>query len=127
MTILERKPLFIVTTPYAPTAAVVCYQDTWETHIPAVRRLDPGVQQVVVRTLSQPSVIVTGTTNPGYVAFVNQTDVTPNSGSPFVVFVDPKAVNWLNKPMPAVASIGHRRDFRDITGHDVLWLPLQAK
>jgi hypothetical protein len=39
-----------------------------------------------------------------------------SSAHPFVVIVDPKAV-----PMPEIRSIGHRRDFKDIEKHTVIW------
>jgi hypothetical protein len=80
----------------------------------------PGLQQMTIETLNSPSVVVSGTTNPGYVAFINQRKVSPGSSSPFVVFVDPTG-----KPKPAVASLGYRRDFKDVQGHKVLWLPPQ--
>jgi hypothetical protein len=113
----KRDVAFTVRTPFPAAPEVVCYQDTWDIHIPAVRRV-PDAQQIVMTTLSQPSVIVAGTTNPGYVAFVNQAQLSPNSGNPFVVFVDPEG-----KPIPAVASIGPRRDFRDLSQHTIIWSP----
>jgi hypothetical protein len=75
--------------------------------------------QLVTETLGAPSIVCAGTTNPNYLAFVNTAVISPGSGSPFVVFVDPSAI-----PQPALASFGYRRDFRDLTGHKVLWLPL---
>jgi hypothetical protein len=86
-------------------------------------RVGVDTQKNAIVTLSIPSVIVSGTTNPGYIAFVNQNLVT-ESGSPFVVFVAPNA-----KPMPALASLGFRKDFADIQGqgHQVLWSPLKNK
>ena len=91
----ERKVAFSAQTPFPAAPEVVCYQDTWQVHIPAVRRVGPNVKDLVVTTLSQPSVIVTGTSNPGYVAFVNQTTLSPNSGAPFVVIVDPQGTRYL--------------------------------
>jgi hypothetical protein len=74
--------------------------------------------QLVIGTLGAPSVVCAGTSNPNYLAFINTGVTSPGSGSPFVVFVDPYA-----SPLPALASFGYRRDFRDLTGHTVLWLP----
>jgi hypothetical protein len=118
-----RKPFFIVETPYEPVSKVVCYQDTWALKLMPAGRVGVDTQKHAILTLSTPSVIVSGTTNPGYTAFVNQS-VLSKSGSPFVVFVASDA-----KPLPALASLGYRQDFRDIQGqgHEVLWSPLKNK
>lgn len=115
---VQRTPAFVATTPYASVSQVVCYDDTWTTHIPSIRRSSPDVMQIVTTTLQAPSVIVAGTTNPTYLAFVNQEVISERTGSPFVVFVDPSA-----NPMPALASFSYRKDFRDLTRHLVLWQP----
>jgi hypothetical protein len=112
----ERQFLFTVATPLQSAQTVVCYHDTWEIHLPATRR-DLGTQ-IVMDTLSAPTVILQGTTNQGYVVFLNQALTSASSKSPFAVIVDPEG-----NPLPAVASFGFRRDFTDLSGHSVLWLP----
>lgn len=67
-------------------------------------------------TLTNPTVVLEGTSNPGYVVFLNESVTSPNRKSPFAVFVDPQG-----HPMPAVASIGYRIDFKDLTRHKQLW------
>lgn len=110
-----REPYFIVTTPYEGAAKVVCYKETWAVKLREAGRIEDDTRALVERTLSFPTVICPGTTNATYLAFVNLADVSPRSGSPFVVIVDPTA-----NP-PAVASVGFRRDFRNLTRHTVLW------
>jgi len=116
-----RQPLFIVTTPYDAAPQVVVYHDTMTIHIPMARQI-ADLHQYTTTTLSSPSVVVSGTSNPGYVAFVNQNILSSGSQAPFVVFVDPEG-----NPLPAVASVGFRRDFKDLTRHMVLWSPLEKK
>ena len=114
---VTRQPLFIVTTPYEATPEVVCYVDTYQFHLQLERRL-PDMLQIAEESLQSPQAVVAGTSNPNYVAFVNQEVTSPTSRNPFVVFVDPHA-----EPMAAVASWGYRRDFKDLSEHTVLWLP----
>ena len=114
----KRTPAFVVPTPFPDTPQVVCYNDTWSKHIPVGRRTDPGTLQYVTNTLTTPSAVCVGTTNPAYIVFVNHALVSPGSGSPFVVVVDPQG-----KPMPALASFSYRRQFKDLNEHSVLWLP----
>jgi hypothetical protein len=111
-----RQPLFVAETPYPETPKVVCYEDTYVNHIPASRR-GPESREKAAKSLNQPNAVVKGTSNPGYVAFVNSDDSSNTQGSPFVVFVDPTG-----RPMPTVASMGHRRDFRELHRHEVLWV-----
>jgi len=118
---VTRQSLFIVTTPYEAAAEVVCYVDTYQYHLQLERQL-PEMRQIAENSLEAPQAVVAGTSNPDYVAFVNQDVTSPGSGNPFVVFVDPKA-----QPMAAVASWGYRRDFKDLSRHTVLWLPPPKK
>jgi hypothetical protein len=71
--------------------------------------------QIIVETLQSPTFVVAGTNNPGYVAFVNYDAPSPRTKSPFVVFVDPSA-----RPA-AIASAGHRLDFKETSRLTVLW------
>jgi hypothetical protein len=112
----ERQPLFIVTTPFDMARVVVCWQDTWDIHIPAIRQ-DLG-PQIVMGTLESPSLILQGTTESNYVIYLNQEFTSPGGNSPLAIIVDPNG-----NPMAAVASFGFRRDFRDITQHTVIWMP----
>jgi hypothetical protein len=112
-----REQLFVVDTPIGSASRVVCYRDTYEFHLP-VNRKQQGLLQAAMGTLSSPAAVVAGTTTPDHLAFVNQTFTSPNSNHPFVVIVDPKA-----NPIPAVATMGFRRDFKHLEGHTVLWAP----
>lgn len=111
-----RQPLFTVQTPYSGAQTVVCWQDTWLFHVDATRR-DLG-HQVVIGTLEAPSVILQGTTNPGYLVYLNESFISPGHQSPFAVIVDPQA-----NPLAAVASFGFRRDFKNLTGQTIVWTP----
>ena len=109
-----RQRFFVANTPYPDTPQVVCYHDTWTQHIPAERhRAD--LQELATGTLATPIGVYEGTTNPGYVAFVGQSTENQETNSPFVVFVDPTA------DPPAVASMGRRRDFKQLTRHKRVW------
>lgn len=110
-----RTPRFVTRTPYQAAETVVCYEDTYLFHIPFERRLIVPLDIAGPTTLADPCVIAEGTTNPGHLAYINLNLTSPNSNSPFVVFVDPAG-----QPMPAVASMGFRRDFKDITKFRVL-------
>lgn len=113
-----REPYFVVSTPYPGAAKVVCYKETWDTKLTEAGRVTDTTRVVTEQTLTSPAAVVAGTSNPGYIAFVNQSAGSPGSGSPFVVFVDPQG-----NPMPAVASVGQRRDFKDLNKHTILWQP----
>lgn len=117
--IVPRQQLFVVETPYEAAPQVVCYVDTLESHIASDRQKLASAAKL---SLTAPSAVVTGTTNPEYIAYVNQGDISSGAGSPFVVFVDPAA-----EPLPAVATWGYRRDFKDLSKHTVLWLPPSQK
>ncbi len=113
---MARRPYFTVSTPAPMASKVVCYEDTWNFHVPQVRR-DIGAT-VVQETLASPHVILQGTTNPSHIVYINQNITSPRSQSPLAVIVDPTG-----NPMPAVASFGYRQDFKDLSRHTVLWLP----
>lgn len=112
----KRLQQFVVTTPFPGATTVVCYQDTWTNKL--VQRVPASSPTIVQETLQAPTAVVIGTTNPGYVAFVSNNHLSPGASSPFVVLVDPQG-----NPLPAVASVGHRRDFKDLQQHTVLWPP----
>jgi hypothetical protein len=111
-----REPIFVVTTPYSGVQSVVCYHDTWHIHLAPAGRLFPGAREATIQTLEEPSAVCLGTTNPEYLAFVNQNIASSGNRKPFVVIVDPKG-----NPLPAVASIGFRRDFANLSPHTILW------
>ena len=112
----DRPTAIRVETPYEGATVVVCYQDTMTRKIIPAKRVDGDPIPIISRTLRDPAAVCTGTSNPGYIAYVNTSEVTPGSQTPFVVFVDPKG-----SPLPAVASVGFRRDYADLSGHTVLW------
>jgi hypothetical protein len=74
-----------------------------------------GREDWISATVSSPSAVCAGTTNPGYLAFVNRTIVSPASASLLVVFADPVD--------RVVVSAGYRIDFRDLGPHRILWVP----
>jgi len=111
----NRQALFTVTTPFSGLPLVTLFSDTWYQHILPNRPYLIGRKDWVSATLSSPSAICAGTTNPGYVAFVNQAIVSVRRQSPLVVFADPND--------QVVASAGYRVDFRDLGRHRILWLP----
>lgn len=110
-----RTPRFVTRTPYHAAENVICWEDTYLLHIPIERRLIMPLDIAGKLTLADPSLVAEGTSNPSHLAYINLDLVSPNSNSPFVVFVDPAG-----QPMPAVASMGFRRDFRDIASLRVL-------
>lgn len=71
--------------------------------------------EIVISTLESPTVILQGTTEPGYVIYLNQEFTSPRN-SPLAVVVDPSA-----NPLPAVATFGFRKDFKDISQKIVVW------
>ena len=105
-----------ISTPYPPTPQVVLYEDTFLGKLTQAGRVDASAQTNVTLTLSNPTVVIEGTSTPGYVVFLNETVVSPNRKSPFAVVVDPQG-----NPSPAVASIGYRMDLKDLTRQKVLW------
>jgi hypothetical protein len=111
-----RDPYLLMDTPFGQVGQVALYFDTLK-HLP-FGRLVTGWLEKTRQALSSPTAICEGTTTPGYLVFVDHTETSPGSNSPWAVIVDP-----LGNPMPAVASIGYRRDFRDLLGHKVLWQP----
>lgn len=108
-----RDILFAVDTPYPGAPRVVCYRDSWNDKL--VARAPSASTDIPIRTLAAPAYVCIGTTNENYVVFVNHADTSP-SGSPFVVIIDPSG-----NPLPAIVSIGYRRDFKDSKEHSVLW------
>ncbi|MHC2016290.1 hypothetical protein [Methylobacterium sp. CM6247] len=112
---ISRQTQFIAITPYPGATQVVCYADTWVKKL--VQRVPIETPTIVQATLSTPTAVVAGTTNQDYIAFVSASH-SSGSGSPFVVFVDPQA-----NPLAAVASVGHRKDFKDLQQHELLWSP----
>lgn len=117
----QRDTYFVAQTPYEGAPIVACYVDTYDLHVPDNRKT-PETLGKARTTLENPDVVVKGTTNPGYVAFVNSAVTGNTSASPMVVIVDPTG-----EPTAAVASLGQRRDFKDLSGHEVLWPPEQTK
>ena len=112
-----RQPFFTVSTPYEKVPLVVCYQDTWMSHISINGRATPENHRFAMTALAEPTVILPA--NGGYVMFVNELQRSSGSGSPFAVIVDPSG-----DPTAAVASIGHRRELiGKIDRSTALWLP----
>lgn len=111
----NRRDIYLAAdTPFMKVPRVVVYRDTWDRKL-AVRC--PGGSAALVATLQRPGFVCIGTSNPGYVAFVSGRALSASSGSPFVVFVDPRS------DPAAVVSVGYRREFRDLREHVVLWQP----
>ena len=110
-----RQVLLTTATPFPGLPLVTLFSDTWRDHILPNRPSLMERENWISATLSSPSAVCAGTTNPGYLAFVNRTIVSSGSGSPLVVFVDPVD--------RVVVSAGYRIDFRDLGRHRVLWVP----
>ena len=110
-----RQALFTVATPFPGLPFVTSFLDTWRHHILPNRPYLTGREDWISATLSFPAAVCAGSTNPGYLAFINQTITSPGRGSPLVVFADP-----LDQ---VVASAGYRIDFRDLSPHRILWTP----
>lgn len=104
--------MFVVATPFATTPEVVCYRDTYDVHL----RQGDDLVGLAKETLSSPSLVVSGTTAPDHVIFLNHNQ-TSNRGSPFAVIVHPATAP------PLITSWGYRRDFKDTDGLVVLWKP----
>ena len=116
-----RRPYFEVTTPYDRAPQVVCWEDTWIGHISVHRRDTEENRQYAIAALSAPTIILPVHSN--YIMFVNENQRSTNSGSPFGVVVDPRG-----DPLPAVASIGFRRDLlKNVNRTDALWLSTPEK
>jgi hypothetical protein len=114
--IKENRPILSqIETPYFGGRGVILYDETFNEHIPIDRRT-PEAVTFVSQTLQKPSFICQGTTNPGYLSFVNHEISSLGNGSPYVVFVDPEA-----DQAPTVASFGFRRDFKSMENHTILW------
>lgn len=111
-----RPVQVVIITPYYKAEEVVLYKDTYELHI--LQNHSEVTQEMIVQTLSAPTVICEGTDNKGYITFVNSDLISSTSKSPFAVFVDGNG-----NPKPVVASAAFRRDFIDTSKHTVLWLP----
>jgi len=110
------RALFLtVLVPFLENKAVILYRDTVNFHIPVERR-NPNIEQMITQTLVAPRFICVGTTNPGYICFVNDSFASKNTGSPFVVFVEPNSL-----PHPTIVSFGYRRDFKDMEKQMILW------
>ena len=110
-----RQVLLTIATPFPGLPLVTLFSDTWRDHILPNRPYLTGREDWISATLSSPSAVCAGSTNPSYLAFVNRTIVSARSGSPLVVFVDP-----LDQ---VVVSAGYRIDFHDLSQHRILWVP----
>ena len=108
----QRIILLDILTPYPAATRVVLYADSWERKIG--QRTDFRLDWIST-TLSRPACVVRGTTNAAHWAFLSHDHVSLRTGSPLVVFV-----SGLEYPHPVV-SVGFRRDFQSLTGHNVLW------
>lgn len=111
----RRQPLFRVATPFSGLPLVTLFSDTWHLHSLPNRPYLIGREDWISATVSSPSAVCGGTTNPGYLAFVNQTITSPGRGSPLVAFADP-----LDQ---VVVTAGYRLDFRNLSLHWILWVP----
>jgi hypothetical protein len=108
-----RKLLFIAATPVPGLNDVVCYADAWRNKF-IDRAFDAPSK--IVDTLAAPTRVIRGTTNPLHLIFVRDEIVSPRSGAPFVVIVNPNG-----RPMPYIVSVGHRKDFKHQERFETLW------
>lgn len=114
----DRKPLFVVPTPLPGLPRVTLFADTWLDHIVQQHPYMQGKKTVVQATVSTPSVIMPGTSNPNYVVFVNQS-VTSSAGNPLTVMINPKD--------QIIVTALFNRTFKIIVQEKALWLPLKIK
>jgi hypothetical protein len=108
---MARSILLALASPYGGAPAIVLYRDSWDLKIG--KRSDFQIGWIA-QTITDPAFIVRGTTNRAHLAFISGAFYSKN-GSPFVVFV-----SEMDYPCPIV-SVGFRRDFQDLRGHDILW------
>jgi hypothetical protein len=109
-----RKPLFVIATPLEGLSNVTLYEDTWTDHIVKGHPVMADKQELVRMTTAAPTVITLGTSNQGYMVFVNQAE-TSSSGSPLTVVIDPRD--------QIICTAYYNRSFRTIVQERVLWLP----
>jgi hypothetical protein len=112
----SREVLFTVSTPCPEASEVVCYKDTMEGHITANH--SEVSQELIVSTLACPAAVCVGSNNADHLAFVNTSQESSLSASPFVVFVHPST-----EPFPRVVRACHRRDFKRLHEQRIIWLP----
>jgi hypothetical protein len=116
---IVRTPYFSIATPYSGAPQVVCWQDTWAGHISVNNRATAQNREFSIATLTSPTAVLPAGGNAGYVMFISEEHKSPGHGAPFGVVVDP-----YGNPLPAVASIGHRRELiNNLDLSKALWLP----
>jgi hypothetical protein len=114
----DRKPLFSVNTPFPAAPSVTLYEDTWTKHIVPGHLELAGKEADIQTVVTSPSVVVAGSTNPNYVAYVSDT-VTSSGGTPLAVIVDPQE--------QVICTAYYNRSFKVISPEQVLWSPSETK
>lgn len=113
-----RKPLFSVATPFPAAPSVTLFEDTWTEHIVRNHLEMAGKEAEVQAVVTAPTVILVGTANPSYVAYVNDM-VTSSRGTPLAVIVDPQE--------QVICTAYYHRSFRVISPEQVLWSPSETE
>jgi hypothetical protein len=114
----DRKPLFNVATPFPGSPRVTLFQDTWTEHILPGHLEMTGKEADVQAVVTSPTLILAGSTNPNYVAYVNDM-VTSSRGTPLAVIVDPQE--------QVICTAYYNRSFKVISPEQVLWSPSETE
>jgi hypothetical protein len=112
--IFERKPLFVTETPFPRVPAATLFEDTWLEHIVRGHVYMQGREAEVRAVVASPTAVVSGTSNPDYVVFLNQS-VTTSGGTPLAVIVDPQE--------QIICTAYYNRSLKVVAADRVLWLP----
>ena len=114
-----RRALRKIPTPVPGLPFVTLYQDTWADHIIKQHVYMAGKETLVETTVTNPTVVVPGTSNPDYVVFVNHQE-TSSQGSPLTVIIDPRD--------QVICTALYNKTFRVISpDQEVVWLPPDKK
>jgi len=110
----EDDPLFTAKTPVPWLPPITLLRSTWERHILPNHSYMSGKEMVVRSTISRPSVVMPGISDPANLIFVNM-NVTTSKGHPLTVIVSPqKAI---------VLTALFNRSYRTIDQEMAIWKP----
>lgn len=108
--------IFTATTPFPGLPEVSLTRVTWDDHVLKQHPYMVGKEQLVQATVSAPSVIVRGTSNPDYIIFINQAE-TSSEGNPLTVIASPH--------LQIIVTSLYHRSFKVIAPELVIWPPQQ--
>jgi hypothetical protein len=73
-----------------------------------------GKEHLVQAAVTDPTVVIRGTSNPDYIIFVNQGETSPQ-GSPLTVIANPE--------LQIIVTSLYHRSFKVITPESIIWPP----